>query len=665
LKIRTIECLAMLALAASVLFGGHEARTARATEAETPVANARPAAAAAATSPLFWCDSTDPKKLDLVVRHEGQRYFLTNVARYEPTDKNCYYYVNWDLQGTHRDGKPIKDLEVEANSLYLIHLYELNKPRILTDFWSEDPSKQASSAVVWVGGERPISSATPARGAAGTLTEIRESPAWFHYARGDRLPHFSQRFPEFRLPSGKMFCLNLFRTQDTADGYRRHGITHFPGGGGEIDKLRRDERLLTIGSYFNQGIGEKPSTDPHISPTEKAFIESAYSHSIGKAAIAAKYDYIFLDEEFWHNDYHPATIQRLCLFAQEARRINPSLKLADFWNPPPYRFSFTGGDAPWSANSMRTRALSHYDSVEAAMKSTNPTLMRKLIVTDKETCLADELTAVSVCVYFDNLFGYIDAYKTFSIDYFLPTAIHNTRLNKRLACNRGKPLVWFTMDILEGNYNHPRIAYPTRTTNPPGLAIFNDRLLVSPNYNEALGLFGLLEGDGVFLWDSHGVSDGDPNGIFSTLKYCVDYKDDRGVWQPDTPGTPLGKAMTWYPPCMAYAPDYFALGAWKFSQIADVVTGGKRVDFEYSLDGGKTWYLPPANGGTMADVIHDKRPIVTGAVRGDDIAVVAFHPFQGVAQTTTLLLRSGNKTFAMDLFGTRPRVYRGRLADAD
>jgi hypothetical protein len=627
------------------------------------VAEGAPQSIAQATgkNPLFWCDSTDPKKLDLVVRREGQRYFLTNVARYNPAGKNCYYYVNWGLQGTHQAGKPIENLEVEANSLYLVHLYELSKPKILTDFWSEDPGKQASAAILWVGGERPVRRAAPGPGATGTLTEIRESPEWFHYARGDRLPHFSQRFPEFRLPSGKVFCLNLFRTQDTADGYRRHGITHFPGGGGEIDKLPRSQRLLTIGSYFNQGIGEKPSSDPHISPTEKAFIESDYSHAVGKAGIVANYDYIFLDEEFWHNDYHPATIERLCLFAREARRINPSLKLADFWNPPPYRFNFTGGDAPWTADSMRKQALSHYDSLEAAMQSTNPTLLRKVTVKGKETCLAEELTAVSVCVYFDNLFGYIGPYKTFSIDYFVPAAIHNTRLNKRLACNRGKPLVWFAMDILEGNYNHPRIAYATRTTNPPGTAIFKDRLLVSPNYNEALGLFGLLEGDGIYLWDAHGVSSGDPNGIFSTLKYCLDYKDDRGVWQPDTPGAPLGKATTWYPPCMAYAPDYFALGAWKFSQIADVVTRGKRVDFEYSMDGGKTWYLPPANGGTMADVIHDKRPIVTGAVCGQDVAVVVFHPFQGVAEMTPLLIRYGKSVFSIELPGTRARVYRGLL----
>ena len=577
---------------------------------------------------LYWCDSTDPSKLDLVVKREGDRYFMTNVAKYRPADKSCYYFVNWDLQGTHLVGKPIEHVEVEPNSLYLVHLYELSKSKNLTDFWSDDPGKQASMAYVWVGGTPSTAKPKAVRGVTGTLTEIKESPRWFYYEKGDRMPIFSQRFPEFKLPPKKVLSLNMFRTQDTVDAYFKHGVTHFPTGGGELDKLPRSLRLLTIGSYFNQGIGEKPSNDPHISPTENAFMQSDYSHAIGKASIAATYDYIFLDEEFWHNDYQPATIERLCLFAQEAKRINPTLKLADFWNSSPYRFTAVRYDS-WSPDSVRKEAMSHYDSVDAAMKAGNPALLRKVTVKGKQTSLAEEFTAVSINGYFDNLFGFISQYNTFSIDFFIPVTIHASRVNRLLPCNKGKPLVWFGMDILEGNYNHPRIAFPTRTTNPPGLAIFKDRLPVSPNYNEAIGLFGLLEGDGAYLWDAHGRSDGDPNGIFSTLQYCINYKDDRGEWRPDVPGTPIGQNKSWYPYNLCQAPDYYALGAWKYSQIADIVSRGKRVDFEYSTDGGKTWYTPPANGGTMADVIHDKRPIVTGAVAGRDIAVVVFHPYQG------------------------------------
>lgn len=611
-------------------------------------------------NPDSWCDSTDATKLDLVINAVGNRFFMTNVAKYQPTTKNCYYFVNWDLQGTHRDPKPIQNLQVEPNSLYLVHLYEIDKPRILTDFWAENAGKLASAAIVWVGGNPSPSHSPKNAPITGSLTEISESPAWFHYRKGDRLPHFSQRFPEFQLPHGKALFLSLCQTQDTLDAYTRRGVTHITGAS-QLDKIPRSRRAITIGSYFNQVIGEIPSNDPHISPTENAFIRSPLSHAVSKATIAANYDYIFLDEEFWHNDYHPATLQRLCLFAQEAKRINPTLKLADFWNPPPYIFKFIRHDR-WTIDSVCNEAASHYHNLDAALKSTNPPLMRKVTVNGKPTCLADELTAVSQCVYFDNLFGFIEQYNTFSNDFFLPAAIHTSRINKRLPCNQGKPIIWFGMDILEGNYNHPRIPYPTRTTTPPGLVIFKDRLQVSPNFNEAISLFGLLEADGAYLWDAHGLSDGNPDGIFSTMQYCIDYHDDRGQWLPDLPGTPIGKNKTWYPYNMTFAHDYYALGAWKFSQIADILTAGKKTDFEYSMDAGKTWYLPPANGSTMPDVIRDRRPIVTGAVTPDAIAVVVFHPFQGVADTASLLIRHQKHLFAVDVFGTRPRVYRGTLA---
>ncbi len=66
----------------------------------------------------------------------------------------------------------------------------------------------------------------------------------------------------------------------------------------------------------------------------------------------------------------------------------------------------------------------------------------------------------------------------------------------------------------------------------------------------------------------------------------------------------------------------------------------------------------------MVEVIREELPIVTGAVAGQDIAVVVFHPFQGVSDTTHLLIRHGKSEFAIELLGTRPRVYRGTLAAA-
>ncbi len=107
----------------------------------------------AAKPELFWCDSTDTAKLNLIVTEENGQYFLSDSANYQPKDKTLYYFVNWDLLGTKQSGQRITRLKVEPNSLYLIHLYELSRGKNLGDFWSNDPGKKASVAFVWVGGK--------------------------------------------------------------------------------------------------------------------------------------------------------------------------------------------------------------------------------------------------------------------------------------------------------------------------------------------------------------------------------------------------------------------------------------------------------------------------------------------------------------------------------
>ena len=63
----------------------------------------------------------------------------------------------------------------------------------------------------------------------------------------------------------------------------------------------------------------------------------------------------------------------------------------------------------------------------------------------------------------------------------------------------------------------------------------------------------------------------------------------------------------------------------------------------------------------MCDVVRDRRPIDTGAIKGRQIAVVSFDPYQGVGDTKPILLRYGESRFRIDLFGKRVRLYRGEL----
>lgn len=615
---------------------------------------------------LFWCESTDESKLRLEVVQEDGKYLLSNVSKYNPSELNVFYFVDWDLIGEQKKPKPIKDLEVEPNRLYLVHLYEIMKPRTLADFWCENDArtrKACDAAFLWVGGKGARQTARQTAGTTGILTEIRESPEQFRFGRGERLPIFTELLPPFKLPASKVFVLGRYAQDLSLAEMFEHGVTHIAGVGKELDQLPITRRAITLGGFLNEGIGSKPNPNErkdHISPTEKAFMECSLSHVTNRAAAASFAEYMFLDEEFWHDDYQPATLERLCIFFQEIQRLNPICKPCDFWSgAPPYRWWGPKEGKTWAE--VFDLAAQHYSDPEKAMAVAARAATRRVTVNGKPTSLAESASAVCVTAYFDQLFGYDNELRQFRFDYTFPALVHYTRVNKRLPCNLGKPEIWFGMSILEGNYNHPSIPFRTRTANPPGVVTWRERLPVPPNVTEQLAFFGFLEGDGAYLWDSFFTQKGDPDATFWQAKYSADYKDPRGTWEPDVRGTPPGRSEIPGTPAMAFSPVYYALAAWKYAQIADIVEGGNRVDLEFSLDDGKTWYIPPKTGAAMIDVVRNRQPIVTGAIKGAKIAVVAFDPYQGVGNTTPILIRYGKEQFRIDLFGKRVRVYRGEL----
>lgn len=620
-----------------------------------------------AAEPLFWCDSTDNSKIRLEVVERDGKLLLNNVSGYNPADFNVFYFVDWDLLGAQRQPKPIKDVEVEPNRLYLVHLYEIKKPLTLADFWRPiEPAtrKACEVAFLWVGGKGFRQTVRQAPDTTGVLTEIREDPARFQFRKGERLPLFTEMLPPFQLPTNKIFILGRYARDLEVSNMLAHGVTHLAGGGSDFNQLPVSRRAITMGSFLNEGIGSKPNPNEkkdHISPGEKAFMECSFAHVTNRAAAAPVVEYFFLDEEFWHDDYQPETVERLCVFFRELHRRNPLCKPSDFWSgAPPYRKWLPPEGTKWPAY-FQTLA-GHYSNPAEAQSVSQRALTRRVKLPDGDTTsLAECAGAVCVTTYFNHLFGYDDQLAQFHFDYTFPSWIHFTRVNKLLACNRGKPAIWFGMGILEGNYSHPQIPFRTRTANPAGEVTWRERLPVAPSVNEQLALFGLLEGDGAYLWDSFMTTSPDPDAMFWQVKYSVDYKDSRGSWNPDAPGAKPGSSKLPGTPCLAYPPVYYALAAWKYSQVADIIEGGTRLDFEYSLDDGKTWFSPPANGSTMCDVARERRPIVTGAVKGQKLAVVAFDPYQGVSDTTPILLRCGKNRFRIDLFGKRACVYRGEL----
>ncbi len=395
-----------------------------------PATNAAPPG-----EPLFWCNSTDQSKLQLTVEERSGRYFLSNVSGYQPPDRNVFYFVDWDFIGDGRQPRPIKDVEVEPNRLYLVHLYELSKPRPLTDFWtSDDPRKACDAAFLWVGGQGVRRTVRADKDTTGVLTEIREDPAQFRFRAGERLPLFTELLPSFQLPTKKVFILGRYAEGLTFSNMFRHGVTHIAGAGTDFDQLPPTRRAITIQTGFlNEGIGSKPNPNEqqdHISPTEKAFMECSLAHVTNRAAAASFAEYFFLDEEFWHDDYQPATIERLCVFFQEMRRRNPRCKPSDFWSgAPPYRKWQPGGDQKWAATFPVL--AEHYSDPAKAMAVTHRAITRPVEVNGRKTSLAELFGAVCVTTYFDHLFGYDDELRQFRFDYTFPSWIHYSRVNRR------------------------------------------------------------------------------------------------------------------------------------------------------------------------------------------------------------------------------------------
>jgi hypothetical protein len=88
MKLRAIRIIAALALGGGVALVGLGPRSALAKEAEAETTKAQSDAPAAASGPLFWCDSTDTGKLDLMMERQGDRYLMTNTAKYHPADQS-------------------------------------------------------------------------------------------------------------------------------------------------------------------------------------------------------------------------------------------------------------------------------------------------------------------------------------------------------------------------------------------------------------------------------------------------------------------------------------------------------------------------------------------------------------------------------------------------
>lgn len=610
--------------------------------------------AIAQTSVLYWCDSSDTSRLDLAVTKVGNKYYLNDISGFSTnTGKVNYYYVDWDLLGTPSQPKSVTNIEIEPGQMHLVNLDRVNIGRTINEYWDSNAGRERVVAWVWVGGSPQAQT-----NISPQISEIKESGSWFYFEKGKRLPSFSQRFPTFTLPTNKFFYVQKYGTRDTDAGYQSHGVT---------------KTAITLSvNFFRDPLGDDTNSANealHISATEAGFLGCSWSFLTSMAGVGQQWNYILMDQEWWHNDYQTGTIARMCFFFNEVKRLSPSCHITDWWAGKPYDlgiFKPQVGNRPvvdpmWVAPD--------YDPAVALSKG-DVTFLTSVNANGVTTTLAQAQNAVCINAYPSSIFSHdyiANRPDIGNYDFEMFDIIHKTRVNKRLSVNSGKPHVWFCSALQFSGLNEPLVPYTTRTTSPPGKFTFSEDLMVAPNACEAWGFFGLFEGDGAYLWDSAGLSQEDPNGIFKLAQYCINFNDNRGIWTPDVPGTPIGTtgaATNGYPSYHLYQPDYMALGAWKYAAIADIITNGTKVDFQYSTNNGATWYIPPTNGSMMCDVCSNLGVIVVGAVSTsmNQIAIAAFNPFQSVTSTVHVLARYAGTNYGFDLQGKRVHVFKGGLS---
>lgn len=584
----------------------------------------------AQTSVLYWCDSNNTNKINLTVQKVGNRYYVSNVAPTPPTNRNTYIFLDWDMRGTASQPGTLNNVEVEAGQLHLIHIHSVAKPWTVNDFYDSAAQRESYIAFLWVGGV-PLAQTNM----SSQLTEIRESGSWFYFEQTNRLSFFAQRFPNFTLPAGKSFQMTQRSVRDTDAAFAAHAISDKPRAPG-------------------------PNTFHDMGQTE---FQANYSWSdMTDTAnwLATTYDYLYLDFEFWNKEYETGTLAKLVFLVNECKRINPNVKVGDWWAGPPYNLSFAG--APGRGWFYEPDYVLQDYNPAVALTRTTPTLMQVVNGNGVMTNLGGAANCIPVGLYVGAVWadisdtnrvhyeqnGYIDSH--------VPRAIHTSRVNKSLGINAGKPTMWFSSDEVYQEFGEPLVEYSVRTTSPPGVYKYSGNMPYSPNYCEAISFFSMLEGDGIYVWNITTGLDNDPNHVFENSGY--------GTWIPDVPGTPQPAPTNRYPMFVDFNPDYTALGVWKYSTIADIIKNGQKMDFQYSTNNGVSWYNPPANGSSVCDGAQPAkfRPIVVGGVTSNQIAIAAYHPYQSATSTTHVTVRYLGNNYDFDVFGKRVRVFKGNLS---
>jgi hypothetical protein len=166
----------------------------------------------------------------------------------------------------------------------------------------------------------------------------------------------------------------------------------------------------------------------------------------------------------------------------------------------------------------------------------------------------------------------------------------------------------------------------------------------------------LIESDGYYLWhDNQAQGDGVNN-------YTLDPSEPAGFqWYPadgvsSVTGLKKDKNKPDSPRYWDYPTEYFALGNWMAKQVEDILSGGRKVDLDYQMNG--KWIEATVDQAVQS--AERKEPFVLSVVNDNKVAILAIDSFQKPTSLRRLTIRLPNgKVEQIELYGNWPSLYRG------
>jgi hypothetical protein len=551
--------------------------------------------------------------LDIRVISQNQKLYLKDFADYTDGRTKVYLIDNVMVSGLE------EGIEVQPGYLYSVVACWIDAP--YSEWWNHLRNRTIRQQNIWIKPKKK----NPVR--SGSTLQIISIPDWF--ALSDHFTVlFDKTLPAFEPIQNKLVMQYRLNEGVSPESYLTRGITHLP----KWESTLPPKKMHWTESPGFFGDREQDWFSSLTKAEVESFADQVYPSNV--------YSYDF---EFWNRNYIPEVRQRLIWFSQRIKRNNPNGYLFDYW----------GGGAYHNPNFTHDNSLdpAHFSSDYSSPKATHSNFEPDA----NGVSMASFFSITPVDVYPKRFFG-DDSDGVTPTNYLLLSAVHTARINRLFPYQKNNKTIWFAWNRYMPLYKDPVIPWHIQTTAPKGELVFDE--LVTMPASQALGmsLFSLIESDGYYLWhDNQAQGDGVNN-------YTLDPSEPAGFqWYPadgvsSVTGLKKDKNKPDSPRYWDYPTEYFALGNWMAKQVEDILSGGRKVDLDYQMNG--KWIEATVDQAVQS--AERKEPFVLSVVNDNKVAILAIDSFQKPTSLRRLTIRLPNgKVEQIELYGNWPSLYRG------